>query len=229
MKERNIIFAARVVSAMFSPFYLAIIGLAILFLFSYLSLLPLGYKLSVMGMVYICTILLPTFLIRVYRRYQGWSRIELGMKERRMIPYVIAIVCYFLCYYLMNLLHIPHFMSSIIVAALGIQVVCAIINLWWKVSTHMAAIGGVAGSLAVEKIGFRPSLRQGLPELLLHLQGVAAARRRVHNKRQWPHASAPAHVLSAVSPPECSARSARRSGRTPAAGPQACRSDRTHR
>ena len=47
----------------------------------------------------------------------------------------------------MNLLHIPHFMSSIIVAALAIQVVCAFVNLFWKISTHTAAIGGVAGAL----------------------------------------------------------------------------------
>lgn len=154
MKEKNIIYAAKAISALFSPFYLAIIGLAILFVFSYLSLLPLGYKLTVLTFVYICTVLLPTLLIRGYRRYQGWSRIEIGVKERRMIPYVIAILCYFLCFYLMNLLHIPHFMSSIIVAALGIQVVCAIINLWWKVSTHMAAIGGVAGALLAFSIMF---------------------------------------------------------------------------
>ena len=186
LKERNIIFAARVVSALFSPFYLAIIGLAILFLFSYLSLLPLGYKLSVFAMVYICTILLPTFLIHIYRRYQGWSRIELGMKERRMIPYVIAIVCYFLCYYLMNLLHIPHFMSSIIVAALGIQVVCAIINLWWKVSTHMAAIGGVAGSLLAFSVMFmfNPTWWFCLVILLAGMVGTARMILRQHSLPQ---------------------------------------------
>ena len=38
-------------------------------------------------------------------------------------------------------------MSSIIVVALAIQVVCAIVNLFWKISTHTAAIGGVAGAL----------------------------------------------------------------------------------
>ena len=32
-------------------------------------------------------------------------------------------------------------------AALVIQVVCAIVNLFIKVSTHMAAIGGVGGAL----------------------------------------------------------------------------------
>lgn len=105
------------------------------------------YKLSVLGFVYLCTVLLPAWLIRIYRKYQGWSLIELGSRERRAVPYVIAIVCYLLCYYIMNLLHIPHFMSSIIVAALAIQVVCAFVNLFWKISTHTAAIGGVAGAL----------------------------------------------------------------------------------
>ena len=47
----------------------------------------------------------------------------------------------------MNARHIPHFMGSILVAALVIQIICAFINVWWKVSTHTAAIGGVAGAL----------------------------------------------------------------------------------
>lgn len=147
LRERDIIFAARVISAIFHPFYLATVGLIFLFIFSYMSVLPMYYKLSVLGFVYLCTVLLPAWLIRLYRKYQGWSLIELGSRERRAVPYVIAIVCYLLCYYIMNLLHIPHFMSSIIVAALTIQVVCAFVNLFWKISTHTAAIGGVAGAL----------------------------------------------------------------------------------
>ena len=47
----------------------------------------------------------------------------------------------------MNLSHLPHFMSSIVVAALAIQVVCSIINHFWKISVHTAAIGGVGGAL----------------------------------------------------------------------------------
>ena len=109
--------------------------------------MPSGYKLTVVAMVYLCTALLPTLLIRVYRRYQGWSLFQLSHRERRVIPYIISILCYFLCYYLMNLAHIPHFMSSIVVAALAIQVVCGMINHFWKISVHTAAIGGVGGAL----------------------------------------------------------------------------------
>ena len=109
--------------------------------------MPWGYKLTVLGLVYLFTILLPTFLIRLYRHYQGWKPFDLIVRERRMVPYVISIVCYSVCYYLMSMAHIPHFMGSILVAAVLIQVVCALINTWWKVSVHEAAIGGVTGAL----------------------------------------------------------------------------------
>ena len=147
MRKINIMMAARAMSVESTPFYLPVIGLAALFSFSYLTLLPWSYKLLVVAMVYLFTVLLPTLLIHLYRKYQGWSLLDIGAKERRMVPYVISILCYFACFYLMNVLHIPRFMSSILVAALIIQVVCALINVWWKISTHTAAIGGVAGAL----------------------------------------------------------------------------------
>lgn len=147
MKEKNIIIAARAISMALTPFYLPLVGLAALFAFSYMSLMPWAFKATVLALVYIFTILLPTLLIRAYRQYQGWTRWQLGKKERRVMPYIIAILCYFCCYYLMSYLRIPQFMANILVAALLIQVVCAIINIWWKISTHTAAVGGFEGAL----------------------------------------------------------------------------------
>ena len=157
-REKNIIYLARFVSMLFTPFYLPLCGLIILFTLSYLSLLPVGYRLQVLAVVYFFTILLPTFLIHFYRRHQGWTLIELGHRERRMVPYVISIICYFTCVYVMDKLHMPHFMGAIVVAGLLVQIVCALINVWWKISTHTAAIGGVAGALFAfaEYLGFNP-------------------------------------------------------------------------
>ena len=154
MKEKDIILTARVMSIVFTPFYLPLVGLIALFTFSYMAMMPWRYKLLVLALVYVFTILLPTVLIHIYRRYQGWTLIELGAKERRMVPYILSILCYFSCYYLMNVLHFPHFMSRILMAALLIQVICALINVWWKISTHTAAIGGVAGALMAFAIIF---------------------------------------------------------------------------
>ena len=138
MRQKNIILAARLLSMMFTPFYLSTVGLIVLFTFSYLSLAPWQYKLRVIGMVYLFTILMPTLLIRFYRQYHGWTLLELGRQEKRMVPYVISILCYASCYTLMEITHIPHFMSIILMAALAIQMCCVVINIWWKIfHTHI--------------------------------------------------------------------------------------------
>ena len=99
-------------SMVFTPFYLPIVGLLSLFFLSYLSLMPTAYKLQVLTLVYFFTILLPTVLIHLYRKYQGWNLIELGHKERRMVPYVISILCYFFCVYIMDILIIKIYMQD---------------------------------------------------------------------------------------------------------------------
>lgn len=154
MKEKNIIFTARIMSMIFTPFYLPIVGLIALFIFSYMSLLPMIYKLVMLAMVYLLTVVAPSLLIHLYRLCQGWTSHELGRKERRLVPYIISIVCYFACFFWMEYRNTPRVISIIVVVALTIQMVCALINIWWKISTHTAAIGGVAGGLVSYSIAF---------------------------------------------------------------------------
>ena len=186
MKEKEIFFTAKVLSVLFTPFYLPILGLLILFIFSYLSLLPLTYKLFLLLMFYLFTVFLPTALIRFYRRYQGWTLIELGSRERRAIPYVISIFSYLLCYYIMAATHVPHFMGSILIAALVIQVACAIINLFIKISTHTAAIGGVTGALLAFSVifSFNPVWWLCIVLLLAGMVGTSRMILRQHSLRQ---------------------------------------------
>lgn len=154
MKEKNIIFTARIMSMIFTPFYLPIVGLIALFIFSYMSLLPMMYKLVMLAMVYLLTVVAPSLLIHLYRLCQGWTSHELGRKEHRLVPYIISIVCYFACFFWMEYRNTPRVISIIVVVALTIQMVCALINIWWKISTHTAAIGGVAGGLISYSIAF---------------------------------------------------------------------------
>ena len=147
MNDKQLIMIAKVTSALFTPFYLPLVAMITLFLFSYLSLLPLYYKLACLFITYLFTILLPTLLIRIYLRYQGWRPIHLRIKDRRIIPYIISILCYFTCYHLMSALNMPHFMGVVVITALAVQILCSMINIWWKVSMHSAAIGGMTGGL----------------------------------------------------------------------------------
>ena len=185
-REKQIIVAARILSMVFTPFYLPIAGLVALFLFSYMSIFPWYYKLQVLILVYLFTILLPTVMIHVYRRYQGWTLIELGHRERRMVPYAISILCYFACVYVMERFHMPHFMGAIVVAALVVQIVCAIINVWWKVSEHTAAIGGMGGALFAfaEYLDFNPVWWMSLVFVVAGLMGTSRMILRQHSLGQ---------------------------------------------
>ncbi len=186
MKEKNIILAARVMSMVFTPFYLSLVGLVAMFIFSYMSLLPWSYKAFILLMVYLFTILLPSLLIHLYRKYQGWTPIELGKRERRIVPYIISILCYFCCFWLMNYMHVPRFMGAILVGALFIQMICALINVWWKISTHTAAIGGVAGSLLAfaEAFSFNPMWWLCVVLILAGLVGTSRMILRQHTLSQ---------------------------------------------
>ncbi len=186
MREKDIILVARMMSMLFSPFYLPVVGLIALFLFSYLSFLPWQSKVFTLILVYAFTNLLPTLLINTYHKYQGWGDNEKSSKERRMIPYVIAILCYFCCFYVLSYFHTPHFIGSILVASLMIQLTCAIINLWWKISTHSAAIGGVTGAVMAfaEIFNFNPTWWICLTLMLGGLVGTSRIILRQHTLAQ---------------------------------------------
>lgn len=177
---------ARVISMIFTPFYLPLVGLITLFTFSYLNLLPLGYRAMVVALVYFFTILLPTFMIHMYRQYNGWTLIQLGHRRKRFVPYIISILCYGACLWTLNRLHIYHFVSSIVFAALLVQAACAIMNTWWKVSTHTAGIGGMASALLVfaDILQFNPVWWLCLILLVAGILGTARMTLRQHSLAQ---------------------------------------------
>jgi len=146
-RNKGLIITARVVSIIFTPFYLPLVGIAMLLTFTFLSGLPTKYKLLLAATVYLLTVFIPTVLIFLYRLVRGWSLQELGRKRNRIVPYAISITSYLLCIWLLDRVYVNHEIISIIIAALIIQAVSIIVNFFWKISTHTAAIGGVTGAL----------------------------------------------------------------------------------
>ena len=147
MEEKYLRISARVLSAIFTPFYVPTVGFLALFLFTYLRMLPLSYQIVVLGIVYAFTVLLPMLGIYIYQKINGWSLRHLGHKEKRIVPYAMTILSYVCCLLLMYRLSIPLSLSGIIVAALMAMIICAVINVWWKISAHMTAIGEFVGGL----------------------------------------------------------------------------------
>ena len=57
--DKTMLQVARVTSMVFTPFSIPFLSFLVLFLFSYLRIMPIQYKLIVLGIVYCFTILTP--------------------------------------------------------------------------------------------------------------------------------------------------------------------------
>ena len=158
MFEKRLIQIAHILSVIFSPFYAPIWAFLWLFFFSYLKLLPLGYKLLILGIVFVFTILIPRLTINVFRRLNRWSHWQLSHREHRHMPYVLTLLSYSACLMLFTQLNVAMFFRGIIMSAIVAQIVCVIINVWWKISVHMVSIGGLAGLVGAfsSRFGFDP-------------------------------------------------------------------------
>ncbi len=154
-ENKYLILTAQIISMVFSPFNMPVLAVVLLLMFSYLSYTPWAYKLIVLTMVYVFTILLPRLSIFAYRKLNGWSRHHLGKRANRYVPYILSITSYACLLYLMHSANMPRFTLGLIAGALVIQVVCAMLNNWIKVSTHAAAAGGVVGALTAFSLIFR--------------------------------------------------------------------------
>ena len=121
--DRTLIRTARVISAIFTPFSIPFLAFLILFLFSYLRIMPIQYKLIVLGVVYCFTILMPTLTIFLFRKINGFSPEDLGERKRRFMPFLLTITSYVFCLVMMHRLNIPWYMTGIILAALIMMVI----------------------------------------------------------------------------------------------------------
>lgn len=145
--EKILVRTARVVSVLFTPFSIPLVAFFILFVFSYLRIMPVQYKLIVLGVVGCFTIFMPVLTIFLFRKINGLTSSQVLERERRYMPFILTIISYLFCLFMMYRLNIPWYMTGIILAALLMWIVCVVVNLKWKLSEHMAGAGAIIGGL----------------------------------------------------------------------------------
>ena len=182
LDNRLLLSSAKVISQLTSPFYLPVLAFLLVFMFSYLRLLPWEYKGIVIGLVYFFTALLPRTLIFLYVKINGWGHRHLSFREHRYVPYILSILSYSTLLYLMTLLYMPRFTMGLIVGALSIQLTCFLLTPVLKVSTHAASAGSTIGALMVLGLYFNFNPLFWLSIAILYTGVVCTARYilRVH-------------------------------------------------
>ena len=178
----KVIKVAKIISAIFNPFVVPFLAFLVLFFCSYLSMLPLTYRFIVLGIVYAFTILLPMIAIFFFRKINGWGFGAFRDRKKRFVPYLLTIICYVSCLVMMIRIGLPRYMTGIILATLMAMVICIVVNIKWKISEHMTAIGGVIGGLIAFSFlfNYNPTIWLSLFILLAGVLGSARIILRHH-------------------------------------------------
>ena len=186
MDNKQLIRIAKMLSTIFMPLYAPIWVIVSLFVFTYLSLLPWGYKIFILCIVYIFTIGIPVMGISVVRMFKKWTHLELSHREHRHMPYVVTLLSYGACLVLMTKINTAMFFRGVVMAALISQIICVTINSWWKISTHMVGMGGLVGALNAFSILFmyNPVVPISLLILLSGALGTSRMLLRQHSLAQ---------------------------------------------
>lgn len=176
MISKTLIKTSQVLSWVFTPFIVPFLAFIMLFLFSYLRVIPYTYKVLVLSIVFLFTILIPTFGIVIFKIFSKKRLKDLNKRKERFIPLLLTIISYVYCLFLMNKHRIPWYMTGIILASLISLSISFVLNFKWRLSEHMIGIGSVIGGLVSfgALFGFNPL--QGLVVSILVAGMLGTAR-----------------------------------------------------
>jgi len=80
---------------------------------------------------------------RRVRHFKLVKDLHVEVREQRFIPYLFTALCYCVAAYYLYYCHAPQWFVMFMVGSAVTVVIMALVNLKWKISAHMAGIGGV--------------------------------------------------------------------------------------
>jgi hypothetical protein len=138
---------ARIVSIVFNPLLITtLFFLVSLNLPSHFSMIiPEKARWMIIGLIFITTFVVPALLISIFS-FGMKKLVKTDEREERYLPLAIAIIFYFLTYYLLNQVQLSVVFNIFNLGATSLLVFCLLITLAWKISIYMAAAGAVFGA-----------------------------------------------------------------------------------
>ncbi len=134
---------ANFLSTALSPLLMPTYGVFLALWVSILCLLPYGRRVVILLVCMGITCIIPLIFLSVLRHFKLVKDLHVNVREQRFIPYVFTAVCYAVAAYYLYYCHAPQWFTMFMVGSAITILVMALINLKWKISAHMAGIGGV--------------------------------------------------------------------------------------
>lgn len=128
-----------------------------------------------LGMVFIMTALFPIASLIMLWRSGMVSELAMPLRSERILPYLLTLVYFCMAYYLLR--RTPNSSTTLSLFTGMVATLCAVlaITLRWKISLHMAGIGGLVG-MVLGLMLVHGAQAPFLPWLLLAVGALGTAR-----------------------------------------------------
>ncbi len=179
---------AKIISGIFHPLLMPVIGLLIIFnTDSYINYtIPIDLKKAVIILTATSTVVVPLLISLLLLNRKLINSLEMETTKERIIPYAFTIIFYVFTLYMLKQAPIPPIIFNFIIGATLSVILAFIINIKWKISAHMIGVGGLFGALLAVSLVLEVYIT---PYIVLTLiaSGLVATSRLVlnaHNQAQ---------------------------------------------
>jgi len=139
---------AKIFSFIFHPMLLPTIGMIILFNSgSVLEFLPQQAKKVILLIVFVSTAILPLTFVPFFIFQKIVTSVQMDHAKERLIPFLVTSILYTFSYYLLIRLGAPSTIAKFILIGAITVFALFLLSFFWKISAHMAGIGGLFGAL----------------------------------------------------------------------------------
>lgn len=176
---------AQIISIIFHPVFIPTLGFLLFFNSGfYFSFITWEAKRFVLMIVLFSTGILPLLamaLLSINPKFE--FSFETG--SQRVLPLLISSVSYYLGYILLNRINAYPVFKIFLIASVLVIVVLLVLSLKWKISSHMAGMGGLTGALLA--LSFRTGTNPVWAiVMVIVLSGmVATARLKLEKNKLW--------------------------------------------
>ena len=138
---------ARFISTVMSPLLTPTYGLFMALSISPKVLDTTGSRMKLLLIVFGITCVLPMVTIAVLHNFKLIGDKRIIKREDRLIPYIAGTVFYLVAVWYLAYTHEPRWLVMFAAGGALACLISTIVNHWWKISAHMAGMGGVLAML----------------------------------------------------------------------------------
>ncbi len=138
----------KVISIIFQPLLIPTYAIIMLINMEVFSNLPVFWRWIAIAGTFVFTAVLPAVPIFFMMRRGDINDVFISKREERTMPYLFSFIAYvFWSMFMWRTMQFPIFIVSMSIGSTLTIVIIVLVNLKWKISAHLAGMGGIVGAI----------------------------------------------------------------------------------